>query len=207
IFQFHYAKLVNNDISAKTGASILENCIEGINNGQYNYPTYCNGICGFGWAINYLYKNDFVNLEIEESLLQIDTFLYKTMLSNIEKEDYDFLHGTLGYGLYFLNRYENTKLDTLKVQFKQCLDEVISFLKNLSEKHNNNSLKWISIINSETSQKGYNLSLSHGISSIVNFLSRLYRHDEFKSQIEDMLKEGVNYLLSFKNPNKKSFSL
>jgi len=90
IFQFHYAKLVNNDISAKTGASILENCIEGINNGQYNHPTYCNGICGFGWAINYLYKNDFVNLEIEESLLQIDTFLYKRMLSNIEKEHYDF---------------------------------------------------------------------------------------------------------------------
>jgi lantibiotic modifying enzyme len=48
----------------------------------------------------------------------------------------------------------------------------------------------------------YNFSLSHGMSSIINFLSRVSLIEELKSKADPMLKGAIRYILNSKNQEK-----
>lgn len=204
IFSYYYSRFSNNEYYEDLGLKALTLCVDNINNGNV-YPTYCSGIAGLGWVFQHLTKNDLV--EVDDRLLNdLDEYLYESMSFYIKNGNYDFLHGGLGCGFYFLKRYENTSSKDLKNKYKNYLYECVGLLKDLSEA-TNDTVKWESIIDIETKEKGYNLSLSHGMSSIVNFLSRLYHYDDFKDRVEGMLKGGVNYILSHKSEDKNSLSL
>ena len=83
---------------------------------------------------------------------------------------------------------------------QQILFEVITFLKDTS-KTEDNTTKWLSVLDIKTQKKGYNLSLSHGISSIVGFLTKLNRHNEFKESVGPLLNRAINFIL-----NQNTFS-
>lgn len=204
LFHFYYAKFLNTDEHANIGLKILSLCLKKINN-EYNYPTYCTGLVGMAWVFNHLEQENFVDLD-EGLLNNLDDPLYNIMVANMKSENYDFLHGAIGYGFYFLKRYQNTNSDKLKNKYRDYLFSLIGLLDDATERKGNKT-KWISIIDKKTNIKGYNLSLAHGISSIVNFLSRLYGYDDFNNRVESMLKGGIDYILSFKNENERSFSL
>lgn len=204
LFHFYYSKFLNTDEHANIGLQILTHCLEKINKGK-TYPTYCAGLAGVGWTFNHLEQEGFIELD-DELLTALDTPLYNVMISNMKVGNYDFLHGAIGYGFYFFKRYKNTKSEKLKMQYKNYLFTLIDLLNDLSKKEGEKT-KWISVIDKETDTNGYNLSLSHGMSSIVNFLSRLYIYDDFRDNVKSMLKGGVNYTLSFMSKNEKSFSL
>lgn len=53
----------------------------------------------------------------------------------------------------------------------------------------------------------YNLSISHGMSSIINFLSRLHTFDDFKQYVEKMLQFAIKFVVSYFNENKNTISL
>ena len=198
IFQFEYANYKNSDYEAELGSSIISKCVDMLNN-NYIYPTYCNGIAGFGWALEYLSKKNYMEVNNDEFLQELDEFLFSIMQQDFKKKNYDFLHGAIGYGIYFLKRYENTKSQTLRIKYKEYLKFSIDSLEKISEKENNENIKWLSTLNHDTGDKGYNLSLSHGMSSIVNYLSRLYTIESFKPKIERLLTGAINYILSFEN--------
>lgn len=204
LFQFYYSKFLEIDEHAGIGTDILSRCIENINQGNI-YPTFCTGLAGMGWTFYHLKKEGLIDLD-DELLIELDSYLYTVMVTNIKNGNYDFLHGAIGYGFYFLMRYKTTKSEKLKTEYKEYLIKLIDFLNQLSEREGNKT-KWLSVLDIETGKKGYNLSLSHGISSIVNFLSRLYIYDDFQVKVEGMLKRGINYILSFKNENENSLSL
>jgi hypothetical protein len=42
---------------------------------------------------------------------------------------------------------------------------------------------------------GYNIALSHGISSIVIFLSRMIKKGNKDERVRDMLQGAINYIL------------
>lgn len=204
MFQFYYSRFLNTNKYADRGLEMLSRCVEDVNNG-YDYPTYCSGIAGLGWAFDHLTKNNFININ-DELLTDLDDYLYQVMIFYMKESNYDFLHGGLGYGFYFFKRYQNTSCENLKSKYKNYLFEFIDLLKELSET-TNNTVKWKSIIDIETKEKGYNLSLSHGISSIINFISRLYHYDDFRDKVQEILKGSVNYVLSFKNVDVTTMSL
>ncbi len=205
LFQFYYSKYLNSDVGAEIGAEILSECIDRINNG-YNFPTYCNGIAGAGWVIQHLVEEDFVEIDVDELLVDLDAYLYSVMKSNIEQGDYDFLHGALGYGYYFLKRLKNTQSEKLKNKYLSYLSDIIQQLDVLSEK-DDHGCKWNSILDHESGLKGYNLSLSHGMSSIINFLSRLYPYTELRDKVTPLLKGGISYILSHEDATQDSISL
>lgn len=205
LFHFYYAKYTDTDEFADTGVDILTDCIDRINNG-YGFPTYCSGLAGTGWVLDHLEQQDFMDAESDELLAELDPYLHNVMISDMKDGNYDFLHGALGYGFYFLKRYENTSSPEQKIQYQNYLQELIAHLKELGETEGNTT-KWLSVLFAETGEKGYNLSLSHGMSSIVNFLSRLYKYEVFRSEMQNMLKGGVEYILSRKNKDPETISL
>ncbi len=204
LFQFYFARFLNNERKSDSALLILSSCVENINNGNV-YPTYCAGLSGFGWTTTHLNQEGFI--EADDNLFtETDEYVFQTMQSFLKNKNYDFLHGALGCGFYFLKRYKNTLLNELKGRYKIYILEFIDSLSDISET-DEDGLKWMSIIDIETQEKGSNLSLSHGMSSIINFLSRLYLIDDFKSSVEDILKGGITYMLRFKGKDKNEVSL
>ena len=206
LFKFYYSKYLDIDEHADFGVDILSNCVDKINEG-YSFPTFCGGLAGFGWVFDHLEEVEFMDADADELLSQFDDYLYNFLVSDMEKGNYDYLHGAIGYAFYFYNRFRNTKSKELKDRYETILLEFIDLLEGLSEKAGEDQLKWLSTLNIETGEKGYNLSLSHGMSSIVGILTKLNAFDMFKSKSEPLLLKSINFIRHHKQGDENSFSL
>jgi len=100
--------------------------------------------------------------------------------------------------MYFLKRYQNTKSQILKEKYKEYLFDIIRSLKAASIEEDG-MMRWDTVLVQSEKLIGCNLSLSHGITSIVNFMSRLMIYDDFKSLVEEDIKKTVKYILQSQN--------
>jgi len=178
LFQFYYAKLTEEESHADMGVEMISLVIEKINEG-YSFPTFCTGIAGAGWAIELLREEEFVDIDSDDLLSGLDDYLSLAIKQMGEEDNfYDFLHGVVGIGFYFFKRYQSTKSLELKNRYKAELLGVIASLRRTAKKEDD-TMRWESNLNQSEGLKGFNLSLSHGIASIINFLSRLAMYDDF----------------------------
>ncbi|NER12568.1 hypothetical protein GWK08_03880 [Leptobacterium flavescens] len=205
LFHFYYSKYLDIDTQADIGINILEEIIERINNG-YQFPTFCSGIAGAGWVFEHLLEEDFMDSENDELLADLDEYLLSVMSYDMQRGQYDFLHAGVGYAFYFLKRYRNTRSDELKQRYREYLNKMVADLEATSQK-DENGLKWEAVLDRDTGQRGFNLSLSHGMSSIIIFLSKLYEFDEFKSSTEPLLKGAIQYIRSKELKGNDLYSL
>ncbi|NKI30790.1 lanthionine synthetase LanC family protein [Croceivirga thetidis] len=195
LFQFYCAHYFDEDSYSETGVEIITRCMERINEG-YSYTTYCNGIAGFGWTLQLLQNLDFIDLDLDELLTPFDDFLHQQMKLDFQNNYYDALHGALGYGIYFIKRFNSPKTSSkTKEHYKEIIIELLSDLENLAEK-DRNGLKWKSTLNSEIGTKGYNLSLSHGMSSIVYVLFKIHEAGIEKERVQNLVEGATTYILS-----------
>ncbi|PKV51613.1 lanthionine synthetase-like protein [Aquimarina sp. MAR_2010_214] len=200
LFQFYYSKFLDEDIHADKGAETITKAVEFINDG-FTYPTFCTGIAGACWVLEILKEEEFVELDDDFLSSDLDSYLLEAMRADIKTGNYDFLHGAMGYGYYFLKRYQNVTSEESKTKYKDYLDELIAELKKSSKK-NDSGMWWESVLKQKEDITGCNLSLSHGISSMVNFLSRIAEHKEFYDDVREMLEQTVKYILHCRNKDK-----
>jgi len=202
LFQFYYAHLFDEETQIDLGIEIITKIMDTIREG-YSFPTYCDGITGACWTLEKLMEESFLELDDPDLLANLDTYLYDLMLQNLNNKNYDFLHGAIGYGVYFLKRYENTTSSALKKNYEEYLYKLIQGLKNTSNTDNNGRY-WDYTFNNDNKEICCNLSLSHGIASIINFLSRLGIHQVFYPKVVPLINETVQYLLNHKSKNPLS---
>ena len=204
LFHFYYSKYFNKSENQDIGIKILEQCGDKINEGSFR-PTYCSGLGGFGWVLEHLLSEGFIDAD-SNLPLELDEYLYKMMVLDMERGNYDFLHGGLGYAFYFLKKFKNTTSIALKEKYKSMLSDFISLLKKIAIKVGDNEFKWESIVNKTEDKRAkvYNLGLSHGMSSIVGILTKLYEIDDFKDSAEEMLKGAINYIDKYKVLDKEN---
>jgi lantibiotic modifying enzyme len=188
LFIAYYDRLIlkKNEVSRRV-MDILEHNIECINSGNRQH-TICTGISGFGWLCEHLKRLGMLSEDDIEFLDDVDPFLCGKMISDIKRENYDYLHGALGVGMYFLFRFD-------KKDVSGYLDELLSELEKSAISCENGAVKWISMLDSKTGKKGYNISLSHGMSSIAAFLIRLHQLDFETKRVEELLIRTVTYIL------------
>lgn len=105
---------------------------------------------------------------------------------------WDFLHGASGITCYFNERYANTKSQKIKT----IVENSVILLEKITKKDTDGRNKLESIINIETKETGFNICLSHGISSIVCLLSKLYKNDIEEKKVKELLIGFVNYILA-----------
>ncbi len=206
LFKFYYSKYLNIDDHGDMGVAILTDCINTIIDG-YSEPSFCSGIAGSAWVMVHLEQEEFINTDNDELLVDLDEYLYQNMISDMKAGNYDLLYGANGYALFFINRYKNTNSKKLKSKYKGFLLEFIELLNKMAEADTDKSIKWISVLDPSTKAKGYNLGLSHGISSIIGILSRLHKYDDFKVQTKTLLTGAINYIISQENKSPSSSSL
>lgn len=199
MFFFYYAKYRNDSRYTEIGYQLLKKSVEILSN-EYSLATYCSGIAGASWVFEHLSQEGLIEVDNDHLLPEIDAYLHQKMEYELQRGHYDFLHGAIGYGLYFLKRFGNTKSPSLRKQYESYLKELLQGLKDIAEE-DASGLKWPSQITiNDESQKAYNLSLSHGISSVINFLTRICKYKELTKEGLPLLEGAVGYLLSQEHP-------
>jgi lantibiotic modifying enzyme len=153
--------------------------------------THCSGLSGIGWLYEYLSQRAIIDYDTNLLLEEFDSCLEKELIRFLWQGNYDFLHGGVGIALYFIKRVKKKK------ELVSVLNRFLEDLENISTKQEDGSIKWLSILSGETQKQEYNISLSHGMASIIGILSKLYKIDGVdKEKTEKLLRGAVQYILA-----------
>lgn len=196
LFWAYYSKY-KKDVAAKNKiTSLLSDVFDEIKNG-FKDPTFCCGLSGIGWTVEHLAQNGFIKADTNKVIGSLDDFLYPYLLFYIRAGNYDYLHGALGIGLYYTNRSTNSK-------FQEYLIEMVNELEKQSTRMNQ-GIAWNVKLAPDSDIRGYNISMSHGISSIIGILSRLYKIGICKEKVSELVTGAVNYLLQNKQETTSQY--
>lgn len=188
IFLYHYSRIDAHYESIADG--LLEKMLQSLSM-QPRIATYCNGLAGLGVGLLTL-QQDGVISGVDSALGSIDPVISLSLASFVEDNNIDFMHGLIGIGFYLLERNNSSKEYSVS-----NLSKIVDYLDK-SKISDGAIVKWR--YNEKKLSKPFNISLSHGVSSIVVFLCRLIKSGAFSEnynvKIKQMLQGAVQYLLS-----------
>lgn len=192
LFLFYYSKNITYN-KEKIDKSIADNFLKIINtiSKGSSIHTHCSGLSGFMWSLEHFIKNCYIEREDCDILNQLDELLSIKMKSDLNKNNLDFLHGAIGCGLYFVNHL--SEKNSIKY-----LDELVDGILMYGIKGTGNELKWEYTVTdlNDKPKKAYNISLSHGMSSIIAFMSKAKKCGYNNPKIEIIVEGGINFLLN-----------
>jgi len=186
LFYFFCSTQINNAYKAKC-LKRIEYVLDRINN-ENQINSFCTGISGFGWLLEFLKENKIFSSKDILLLNDLDNYLFKNMIAEFNNHCYDYLHGAIGYGLYFLKRLYKSNVPSY-------LSALVYHLEDLGENDSNGCIKWKSILDYEKDKRGYNISLSHGIASIIVILTKIYKSGIEKTKCKQLIIGAVKYIL------------
>lgn len=158
---------------------------------EYTKSSLCSGIAGYGIMLLRLEKNA---IEIDESYFEnIDSILLEDFEEQSAKNDYDFMHGSMGIAMYFIERNKlkkNTSIQkTLNIFSKNLITKIVA--------------KFDDVLKSETALDNgscYYFGLAHGVAGYINFLA--YLELNFK-ELEEDITDALRVCIAFLEPYKK----
>ncbi|SKC34913.1 Lanthionine synthetase C-like protein [Bacteroidales bacterium WCE2008] len=158
-------------------------------------PTFCSGLAGICWTLRYLNTNKLIECDdIDEVLANIDAYI-KLLYENYFINNIDFLHGGVGIAYYFLLSDPKYGPKSGRLMLEKLLDTRIE--------NEDGSCMWISPISDSALDKDTkvaNLSLSHGMASILAFLAKYYEVTN-DPNAEQLIKKIYRYYIKTKNPS------
>jgi lantibiotic modifying enzyme len=155
--------------------------------------THCNGLAGIGWLYEYLHQRQIIEYDTNVLLEDFDLYLEHKLKYFMTVHSYDFLHGGVGIAFYFAKRAAK------KATLVSVLNQFLEDLEKTGIQQDDNTIKWISVLGEQDKrpQLGYNISLSHGMASIVAVLAKLYNITGIdKEKTEQLLRGVVQYILA-----------
>lgn len=197
MFHFYYAKLINSQEHYDLGISKISSCVDNIGESFY-MNTFCSGVAGVGWVLSHLEEEKFVNGINADIYKQIDTHLHTIMVREMKVGNYDFLHGGIGYAWYFLKRYNLTKDRRYLIILNEFTELLLACAVN-----DGKMSRWIQPKTNNLSDLT-NLSLAHGMASIVTILASLAQINGIKKLALPLLQSAVAYLRY--NKNRKTYA-
>lgn len=186
LFLFYYVRYSKKQSIITLVEKYAEELLMVLPKGVQHY-TFCSGLSGILYLFNFLRNHQFIDIDIGPYKAEFELYIMNEMKKDFAIGNYDFMHGALGGGIYFLGQHSN----------KKSIDDVVNYLYSIAEVDDTkNVFKWQSLINSTSDIRGYNISLSHGISSIIIFLCNVIKGGIDNKKIRLMLKGSINYVLS-----------
>lgn len=185
----YYSKEFKDEAFLNKGIDIIEDIFSDIEETKYPIFSFCNGLAGLGWFLNHIKENKLLDVDVNQISEEIDDILFESMKNELQLNHWDFLHGGLGIGFYFLTRskYSDSALEKI--------DYLLSYFENSAEIEDEKWLKWSSVLSIETKEIGYNISLSHGISSIAALMTKMYKENIFPERTSKLAKGALEYIL------------
>ncbi|MGM9476847.1 hypothetical protein ACS5PU_10460 [Pedobacter sp. GSP4] len=194
-----FIESLDNDKLKQRAEILLEHIADNVN--QISSCNFEDGLAGLGFAIEWLAQNNFININTDEILEDIDDYLYKDVV--FEKKSSIMLgDGLLGKGLFFYKRLQAKNPNQNRYRIiclNECLvllsDELLNWFTNLEVGLLNKKILDFSsqeIITTAQSliffEKLFSSRLNtrsaeRGIYIISSFLKRAFEDNEVYSQV------------------------
>lgn len=198
LFYAYYYLETNDSCFLKKCQSIIDDILIQVEKEPILF-TFCDGLSGIGWLIQHLIDIGIIDSE-KYNLSDFDKYIKSYCLHEFKNGNYDFLHGGIGAGIYFINR-------PLKYSRKH-LDNIINILYDTAT-FDRKGIYWLdnySVLYDEKDKRPrVNFGISHGITSIVYFLTKVLELDISKQKAEILLRGSIEFLMSNRNKNESSF--
>ena len=203
---YYYYRSIYEPANAKSdqeqALALLEEQIENVGQYLYNYK-FGYGITGFAWVMQFLINQKFLEPSSAEALDDIDQYITQTLPYNYEDQLYDLFIGTIGKGLYFLERldFARTQKDSEAIEkHSQVLETIVEQL-NQSVIQNDQGCYWLDKYTSgyeeyRNREPYIGIGLSHGTPSVICFLSRCYQANIAPTTCLALIHKGVEWLRS-----------
>lgn len=196
----YYAEYTKNDEYLEIVEAIIVDTYNKINEATYYLDLgYSNGVTGFLWAINNLLESGHIDIDFDDYFSEVIPRISSFMMSKMEEGNYDFLHGALGPANFLLD---------IATRFPECYTFLKVFNEKLIQKgiynKSNNTLYYTSSVlkDKNETEEVINLSLSHGMASIMHYLIRCLEHKELHSEVLiKTLTQIINFYKIHQNPN------
>ena len=151
--------------------------------------SYCNGLAGLGAGLILLENKNLIS-GVKTVLPTLNKRLLYLMEDDMQNANIDFLHGIVGIAFYFLKIVGicNYAIDGLK--------NIIEYLYDIALKKEGR-FAWI--FDKSNELKMINISLSHGIASMVilfSKMSKLNLDSHYDLMVKELLSGSVNFLLA-----------
>lgn len=197
LFYAYYYQFTHEEVYLKVCRKLLSRMLKVIEKEEI-LLTFCDGLAGIGWLIQHL-----IDLEIiksnEYNLDEFDKSLIRFAIAEFKKGNYDFLHGGIGIGIYFINRPIDLSL--------KCIQKIVNFLYN-SAVIESKGIYWLDKLTTyydNDERPRVNFGMAHGLPSIIYFLSKAYEHGILKSKVEYLLRGTINFIMSCRTLESGSF--
>ncbi len=189
LFCYYYGQITQNQTASERGWSFIAEAFDRIAEGGLHF-SHCNGMAGFGWGLEHLAEQGFIDLDVNDALKNMDDYLGEIMIAEMQAGNFDFLHGSAGIALYFLKRrkWRPRKAD-------QYLQKWMQVLRDTAEEGPEGTLKWKALTDYKKNEYGYQINLSHGIMSIVAVLSKIYAAGAHQRTAFELADRACRYVL------------
>ncbi len=194
-YYYHAGRVLNDKKLLARAGTMLEKVFDDMNglDGCLLGAAYSEGGAGFGYVVNYLQEQGFIDFDSNEGLAGLDVYLYENAVEEIEADHIDFLHGAMGIIMYFSEREQTSAIN--------------SYLNNLVERIADKAVYtesgvWFKNIAPEDRGKPeeINFSLSHGLCGTLLVLLKAYPHIKNKDKIEQVVREGIRFMIRHELP-------
>lgn len=195
LFMFYISRYFASNEYERFAQKLLESTFDDINS-KPSLFTYCGGLAGVGWCVDHLSENCFIEQNNIEVLNDLDGYLFEAMSTFLSQKNFDFLHGATGIVFYFLDRlkYSNEVQKYLSLYLEELYNYAIIDEKNKTAKIISNVMD-----ENDKPKQVYNLSLSHGMSSVIIILCKMYPYlliQNDKTKCKKMIEYFTNYILT-----------
>ncbi|MEY4904533.1 MAG: hypothetical protein RLZZ292_2348 [Bacteroidota bacterium] len=171
---------------------LVDNILDEI--GHYpSLQSLCGGWAGIGYLLHQLIEMDLLDADLDELLGEINYLLHR--FRHLKEPNgfvnYDYLHGAVGIGFYFLTIGKHEPA-------LQLMQDLINSREEISD-----TIWRFTFYNSTMETYSYNLGLAHGLPSYLIYAAKCYKictDNAFKSEIERFLHNALNYIESQKLP-------
>lgn len=111
--------------------TLLDDVSDGIS--SIGALTFADGLAGIGWAFEWLKENEFIDIDTDQALEEIDDTMYRSIVFGAD-ENISLQNGTLGKAVYITKRFQSINENTSRFR-NICLQECLVLLTNdLKEK-------------------------------------------------------------------------
>ncbi|MGD1847821.1 MAG: lanthionine synthetase LanC family protein [Salibacteraceae bacterium] len=166
---------------------------------HYAVPTeFVDGLAGFGWGVSHIAQMGLLDEDENAFLKELDDFLFQHAQQSLQMRNHDFFYGATGYGKYFLQRRN------ARPEVDQYLQEIASGLQSIAQSHQG-LLLWQT--EDDLADNEIDLSLSHGMASMVVFFSRLLENGITTDFSEEVLRNSCDFLIAQKQNSEEGARL
>lgn len=202
LFFFYLYQLTSEECYLNDGVRVVESITQNMQSLIARKGHLSSGLTGFGWLLQHLKNEAILESATDEFLSTLDIHNSDYLNEYLKRQNYDFLHGALGIGLYYLSRLKEEGNTNLLTNIENV---ILSLNKNCVWRDNCCYWYGFDFFNNLVDCTKINLGLAHGLPSVILFLIQTLRLGVHEDLTRKMINGAIATIRKCKvDPDKYS---